>query len=1559
MATFFIATYDTNRNRIAPMKPGDVAQLNGNLDTNGQFVVGNVRLSDAGGYLEVVNGTAPGGGGSGRQRIYAEGGSLKHVDNSGKVKNLTYPTGIQGKSWTLNEESLNLSNFSNSVIFNSADGTTLTQAQLVWDVTTNPSEKIFVMQGPLCLHANNSGGYLQMHEKTEASVPTPPANYAQLFYDSADNHLKVKDENNTVTDLFDLASELYSLDELSDVTTANSLSLATPPSYQWIFDEASFGTAEDTGRVGGYGLDTTLSSDPQSGTGPTGFGSEKAIEFDGNDSIGGTAEFPNKFENDFSLAFRINPGSIGATQFVMGLQQDDDDYPFAIQLESTGKISLYTFDINDTIKATTTTNTLTAGTWHWVFASYDRSTGTLKIQLDSDAPDTNSYAAGTQLRQHSGAKLYVGAYGITPTDHVSTGTKIAGLYLWDTLVPEAEWDLIEAANVENLAWRTSTEAVHHALMYNTATDEYSNVALRLSDSTDVDSTAPLKNQIIRWNGTLWEIVDNHPAEYTEYVDSAVPDTPAVGVGRVWKPIGNDGLFYIRDNNNAPVDLTRPQISADDITNITTDLVLSAPPINQWKFNESSFGTAVDTGTNADYDLDTPFGTITTDTGYPGFGAGIAAQFASDSDIKGSTAYPNRFTGDFSIAALVRRDTISNGIIACVCDGTANADRSFTCSFTSDQFRADVYNGSTPNFVNTTETYTDTAEWLWIFVTYVKSTGTLSIKVNDGTTYTSTFGGDTQINQHSTAAFMWGGFEPSRSGNDFKGSIDAGYVFDYALSEAEMASIYASGEQNTEDFRKAQNVALASGDILEYDATSSSFKHVPFTIPELSGLNGAPIHQYLFSESSFGTAYDTGSIGDYPLTPSGGTPTRTVGPAGFGDERAASVPAGAYFVGGSDFPRRFDGDFTIAARIALPASGTAQPHIINYNKDGSNQAIYLLVNRSTGAVSFWLSENGTTLRQNNTDSGVFTADDSFQWIFAKLDASTGDFTIRVEDGAGSKTKTVNNSNLVGGIHQMDHPLELLGAATNDDLDGRCAGLYIFDRLLTTSEEDAIYASGSATVKNLVASKETGAVYSYNKSTGRLENRQISLHDLVDTSADFKDPTNNYVPKYDSTTGLFELKEFQHDAEAKFVDIQQPTAPADGNGTLWKGVDNDGLLWMGDGPTVCDLTRPKIDIDEIQNVNTDLVLPAPPTHQYKLNEATFPTASDSGSGTAYDIDTTVLTAPTTAPGFPSFGGGLSAEFSGVGAIEGTGAFPDIFGADWSAAVLFKRKNTDEQGVLFSLYGDGGSSTHTTMLQLLSGGSLAAYAIENANQKTVSKSVNDTDQWHWAFVTYDYAGGVLGLRVDGGSLGTVAMGGSNVALNTPTEPLRIGSIGGTISAATADNVDAFIEALYFFEYKLETADMDSIYANGAQNTEDFLKSSTAALADGDVLQYEASTSTFKPAQIPEVKSENTVTTTDATVTTIATIPMQANGVAYIDATVVAKNGTTETNVYRFDIHADDAAGTATVVNATKAYENEEQANWDVTVTASGANVLIQVQGEAAKTVNWKSFHRVEDLV
>lgn len=109
------------------------------------------------------------------------------------------------------------------------------------------------------------------------------------------------------------------------------------------------------------------------------------------------------------------------------------------------------------------------------------------------------------------------------------------------------------------------------------------------------------------------------------------------------------------------------------------------------------------------------------------------------------------------------------------------------------------------------------------------------------------------------------------------------------------------------------------------------------------------------------------------------------------------------------------------------------------------------------------------------------------------------------------------------------------------------------------------------------------------------------------------------------------------------------------------------------------------------------------------------------------------------------------------------------------------------------------------------------------------------------------------------------------------------------------------------------------------------------------------------------NTVTTTDATLTTIATIPIPDDTVVEIKATVVGRRTDAadrglfirQASVFR------EAAGAATLEgNVTTTRTRKSDPQYDVELNVSGNNLLVQVRGDTGHTLNWKSHHMILEV-
>ena len=100
--------------------------------------------------------------------------------------------------------------------------------------------------------------------------------------------------------------------------------------------------------------------------------------------------------------------------------------------------------------------------------------------------------------------------------------------------------------------------------------------------------------------------------------------------------------------------------------------------------------------------------------------------------------------------------------------------------------------------------------------------------------------------------------------------------------------------------------------------------------------------------------------------------------------------------------------------------------------------------------------------------------------------------------------------------------------------------------------------------------------------------------------------------------------------------------------------------------------------------------------------------------------------------------------------------------------------------------------------------------------------------------------------------------------------------------------------------------------------------------------------------------VTTTDATVTTVSTIPIENDAVRSLFIFVVGRRqatGDSATYVITGAVKR-SASGAATIVGLMTIFAREDvgATTWNANVVVSGNDMLIQVQGQAAATVDWR---------
>jgi hypothetical protein len=110
--------------------------------------------------------------------------------------------------------------------------------------------------------------------------------------------------------------------------------------------------------------------------------------------------------------------------------------------------------------------------------------------------------------------------------------------------------------------------------------------------------------------------------------------------------------------------------------------------------------------------------------------------------------------------------------------------------------------------------------------------------------------------------------------------------------------------------------------------------------------------------------------------------------------------------------------------------------------------------------------------------------------------------------------------------------------------------------------------------------------------------------------------------------------------------------------------------------------------------------------------------------------------------------------------------------------------------------------------------------------------------------------------------------------------------------------------------------------------------------------------------------VTTTDATVTTIATIPIPSSTTLLIQALVTGRRtggsagATDDAATYEFSASYKNLGGVATELGESNIFSAEDQPTWNCTLSPSGSNALLQVTGAINNTINWSVSYTVTQI-
>lgn len=105
----------------------------------------------------------------------------------------------------------------------------------------------------------------------------------------------------------------------------------------------------------------------------------------------------------------------------------------------------------------------------------------------------------------------------------------------------------------------------------------------------------------------------------------------------------------------------------------------------------------------------------------------------------------------------------------------------------------------------------------------------------------------------------------------------------------------------------------------------------------------------------------------------------------------------------------------------------------------------------------------------------------------------------------------------------------------------------------------------------------------------------------------------------------------------------------------------------------------------------------------------------------------------------------------------------------------------------------------------------------------------------------------------------------------------------------------------------------------------------------------------------TENNTTTTDATATTIATLPLDSNSVVILSVFVVGRRTDVSgfAGFYMRALVRREAAGALLEGKVHTPFTRVSDKDYVATLEVSGNDALVRVQGKAGHTLNWRSCH------
>lgn len=177
-----------------------------------------------------------------------------------------------------------------------------------------------------------------------------------------------------------------------------------------------------------------------------------------------------------------------------------------------------------------------------------------------------------------------------------------------------------------------------------------------------------------------------------------------------------------------------------------------------------------------------------------------------------------------------------------------------------------------------------------------------------------------------------------------------------------------------------------------------------------------------------------------------------------------------------------------------------------------------------------------------------------------------------------------------------------------------------------------------------------------------------------------------------------------------------------------------------------------------------------------------------------------------------------------------------------------------------------------------------------------------------------------------------------------------GGILTFPTSTTTIVGTDTTNTLTNKNITGTTNTVDANNLRNGSTWVISlSGSAPINGQKLTYNGTNAVWES----DDSTVATVTTTDATVTALETIATTSDQSYLIRTRVTSRRSDSgsESNGYVLTGLFKNVAGTVTQVNITDRLEFEDSSAWNTIFAISGTNILINVTGEASKTIQWKS--------